>query len=239
MVKELDYSTGAKPLYAQLYDILVDKLHRGEYSKDDVLPTEADFQQMFGVSRITARRALSELANEGYVKRERGIGTLVLRNSKAPSINVTTNQRGDKAKKIERKNMSLTLVTPPQEVIEGLQLADNEQVVMLTRTLQREGETPSQINYIYLNLDIELDDISVFDRGLYWYLESLGHNIETHQDRLSAVLPNEFECKHLNISTDKPLLVRKRIGVDNTGKAIEFTVSKHISEDYEYIVEYR
>ena len=61
MKEELDYSPGAKPLYAQLHDILLGKLKAGEYKKNDVLPTEAEFEEIFGVSRITARRALAEL----------------------------------------------------------------------------------------------------------------------------------------------------------------------------------
>ncbi|MDV3454614.1 hypothetical protein RZS00_20990 [Klebsiella pneumoniae] len=50
MKEELDYSPGAKPLYAQLHDILLGKLKAGEYKKNDVLPTEAEFEEIFGVS---------------------------------------------------------------------------------------------------------------------------------------------------------------------------------------------
>ncbi|WP_427162909.1 GntR family transcriptional regulator [Klebsiella oxytoca] len=70
MKEELDYSRGAKPLYAQLHDILLEKLRTGAYKKNDVLPTEAEFEELFGVSRITARRALAELAAKGLVKRQ-------------------------------------------------------------------------------------------------------------------------------------------------------------------------
>ncbi len=79
MKEELDYSPGAKPLYAQLHDILLGKLKAGEYKKNDVLPTEAEFEEIFGVSRITAQRALNELALEGLVERMRGRGTIVAR----------------------------------------------------------------------------------------------------------------------------------------------------------------
>ncbi|MCS5932244.1 GntR family transcriptional regulator [Klebsiella pneumoniae subsp. pneumoniae] len=43
-----------------------------------MLPTEAEFEEIFGVSRITARRALAELAAKGLVKRQAGIGTMVI-----------------------------------------------------------------------------------------------------------------------------------------------------------------
>lgn len=84
MKKQLDYSTHSKPLYAQVYDILVDKLNKGEYRKNDTFPTEAEFQEMFGISRITARRALSELEKEGYVKRSRGLALSLFEILKKP-----------------------------------------------------------------------------------------------------------------------------------------------------------
>ena len=65
MKEELDYSPGAKPLYAQLHDILLGILKAGESKKNDVLPTEAEFEEIFGVCRITARRELAELAAKG------------------------------------------------------------------------------------------------------------------------------------------------------------------------------
>lgn len=86
MKEELDYSPGAKPLYAQLHDILLGKLKAGEYKKNDVLPTEAEFEEIFGVSRITARRALAELAAKGLVKRQAGIGTMVISTSEKQEV---------------------------------------------------------------------------------------------------------------------------------------------------------
>ena len=86
MKEELDYSRGAKPLYAQLHDILLEKLRTGAYKKNDVLPTEAEFEELFGVSRITARRALAELAAKGLVKRQAGIGTMVISTSEKQGV---------------------------------------------------------------------------------------------------------------------------------------------------------
>ena len=238
MVKKLDYSTGAKPLYAQLFDILVDKLHSGEFKKNDVLPTEAQFQAMFGVSRITARRALLELANKGYVKRERGIGTLVIRNSKEPSINVSTRLGGDLDQTIVRQNLSLARVAPPAEVQRVYGLEDTSTVLCLTRVLKRRCSKPSQINYVYLHPEISCDDITEFDNGLYFFMEKRQHNIESYRDSLTAGFPNESECEYLECEATTALLIRKRQGFDFERRVIEFTISKHISDDYEYIVEY-
>jgi len=64
-------------LYHQIYLILRQKIVDGIYPFDGRLPGEQDLVEIYGVSRITAKRALDELAAEGLVVRERGRGTRV------------------------------------------------------------------------------------------------------------------------------------------------------------------
>lgn len=65
------------PLYYQLKEILKDKIKAGDLEKGDKLPSERELEEDYGVSRMTARRALKELCNEGYVYRQQGRGTFV------------------------------------------------------------------------------------------------------------------------------------------------------------------
>lgn len=66
------------PLYHRLYVLIRDKIVSGEYQVGDLLPTEQDLLNQFGVSRITAKRALDDLAAEGLVERRRGMGSRVI-----------------------------------------------------------------------------------------------------------------------------------------------------------------
>lgn len=114
MKEELDYSRGAKPLYAQLHDILLEKLRTGAYKKNDVLPTEAEFEELFGVSRITARRALAELAAKGLVKRQAGIGTMVISTSEKQGVKTRIRLvDGQQQHSISRHNLTLEQLLPP------------------------------------------------------------------------------------------------------------------------------
>jgi len=65
------------PLYHRLYIILKEQIKNGIFAPGTTLPSEADLTQQYGVSRITAKRALDELALEGLVQRSRGKGTIV------------------------------------------------------------------------------------------------------------------------------------------------------------------
>lgn len=68
---------GPVPLYHQLKQIVRGEIERGLYKPGDRLPSEPEWIQKYGVSRITVRQALSELETEGVVVRRHGKGTYV------------------------------------------------------------------------------------------------------------------------------------------------------------------
>src|ERR1700733_10458496 len=65
------------PLHRQLFLVLHDEIARGAMAPGDALPTEQVLCDQFGVSRITVRRALADLAEQGYIERRHGVGSFV------------------------------------------------------------------------------------------------------------------------------------------------------------------
>lgn len=65
------------PLYEQLMQHLRAAILTGQYEEGAQLPPESELCEQYGVSRITARRALLELVNEGLLERRQGKGTFV------------------------------------------------------------------------------------------------------------------------------------------------------------------
>lgn len=65
------------PLYHQLHQFLRGRILLGEIGHGVQLPREQDLATRMGVSRVTMRRALNELAQEGLLHRRRGRGTRV------------------------------------------------------------------------------------------------------------------------------------------------------------------
>jgi GntR family transcriptional regulator len=74
------------PMYHQLYLILKDQIRSGLYEEGSLIPSEAKLQSRYGVSRITVRRAIAELENDGYVKRKKGKGSIVITREKYRDI---------------------------------------------------------------------------------------------------------------------------------------------------------
>lgn len=73
--------SSSRPLYIQIYEDLQNKINTGVYPIDSKLPAERELESIYSVSRITAQKAVNELANEGLVERKSGFGTTVKKKS--------------------------------------------------------------------------------------------------------------------------------------------------------------
>lgn len=78
------------PKYLQAYRVIVDRLKTGRYSIGGRLPTESELSQQFKLSRVTIRRALDMLVQDGYVERKQGSGYKVLTLSPASDTCLTS-----------------------------------------------------------------------------------------------------------------------------------------------------
>jgi GntR family transcriptional regulator len=65
------------PIYSQLNDKLRALLRGGEFKAGDKFPTEREIGERFGVSRVTANKAVSNLVAEGVLEFKKGVGTFV------------------------------------------------------------------------------------------------------------------------------------------------------------------
>lgn len=66
------------PQYQFLYETLRQQLHNGIYEIGSLLPSEKELQQAYKLTQPTIRQALSMLAEEGYIKKYQGKGSVVL-----------------------------------------------------------------------------------------------------------------------------------------------------------------
>ncbi|WP_134699702.1 GntR family transcriptional regulator [Ammoniphilus sp. YIM 78166] len=65
------------PLYIQLKDKIKEDIQQGKYKVGQQLPPESEICEVYGVSRITSRRAILDLVEEGILQRQQGKGTFV------------------------------------------------------------------------------------------------------------------------------------------------------------------
>lgn len=82
-------------LYQMIYDDIIEKMKSGDYKIGDQLPTEKQLAESFDVSRITSKKALELLAEEGYINRIRGKGSFIIKD-----VTSTVHEKVKKEKKI-------------------------------------------------------------------------------------------------------------------------------------------
>jgi DNA-binding GntR family transcriptional regulator len=67
----------SKPLYSQIQEYIAEMILSGKLPPDSKIQSEREFSEDLGVSRMTVRRAITELVNEGLLERRHGSGTYV------------------------------------------------------------------------------------------------------------------------------------------------------------------
>ncbi|MBO3746553.1 GntR family transcriptional regulator [Streptosporangiaceae bacterium NEAU-GS5] len=65
------------PIYKQLADIIRGQIERGEFAPGDLLPSEAELEAEYKIARLTVRRAVRELRDQGVAYTVQGEGTFV------------------------------------------------------------------------------------------------------------------------------------------------------------------
>ena len=144
-------------LYIQLTDILLSKIHSGEWLTGSQIPTEEDLCKSFDVSKITVRRAINNLAIEGYLEKLQGKGTFVRQGPQRSGIPMKTilvegvfqTEEGRQIKIIDKKVLSLQ----DEEVMSRLGPVLDRDIFYLCRLQVAQG-VPVLVNELYIPLRV-------------------------------------------------------------------------------------
>lgn len=215
------------PLYHQLFMILRGRIYSGDIALGDRLPSEQELCVEFGVSRITAKRSLNELAEAGLVIRERGRGTSVVR--RPPSPVVTSSIEGW-LENISLMGMTTTVnvlsfdyVEASPEVADALQIESRAIVQRSVRVRSLEGEPMSYLTTFVpedIGLQYDRDDLS--DQPLLHLLERAGVSVAAAQQTISADVADAKVGRALGIQVGVPLIEVVRVVEDTHARPVEF-----------------
>ena len=93
-----------KPLYVQIQEYIAELILSGKIPPDTKLPSERDFSQELDVSRMTVRRSVTELVNEGILERRHGSGTYVAR----PKVNYNARELINYVQAMQSRGIAVT-----------------------------------------------------------------------------------------------------------------------------------
>lgn len=212
-------SLSSKPLYLQVKDSLIEEIITGKYKPNEQLPSESELCDKYSVSRITIRKALQKLSEDGYLTRRQGKGTYVT-NIKIEKELISFNSYSQYIENIGEipKNKILSKETIPasylsKEIVNSLKV-DSETPILELKRLHYISEEPFVLETSYyslrffplLNTDIE-DNLSTYDilkskYNAYPY---------SSQKMLSGKLADSEMIKNLNLDNGENIFEIKEV----------------------------
>lgn len=130
-------------LHRQLYLLLKEQITSGRYRTGDLLPTQETLCRQFSISRITVRRALGDLVEDGFVRNRQGVGAFVTAKSNGGmKRGADFSFIGDMRRTLKETTMSILhfeVERCPAPIAAPLGLEDGEEAVHLVRTRSARG----------------------------------------------------------------------------------------------------
>jgi GntR family transcriptional regulator len=229
------------PLYYQLKQLLVDRIARGEWQPGDMLPTEEQLQEQYGLSRTTVRQAMKEMEFEGQISRFRGKGTFVskpkISHSPDPHFNLTAylTQQGLKP---GWRVIAAEWVPAPAEVADRLAIDIGAEVYRLRRLRLADNEPIGyHIAHVVRDLGLGIDESHLEEGGSLSYLRESGQLSESYANRtIEAILASEEVAKALEISKGSPILMIRRRVFNAEGTPVENMRAMYRGDRFQYQV---
>lgn len=234
---KLRVSSGEKPLWSQLYDILEERILNGFYPVGTNLPTEISLMDEFEVSRITVRQAMDKLLGAGLITRKRGKGTIVLERKDKVETNYVSSLNGidEKNNNTDRRVISVSYELPSVEAAYFFGTNKNIKCIKLVRGIYVDNELVS-IQETYLNPGLPLDPEMDFNTSMYKVMEENNCKITKIKEKISASVITAKEKKLFNITKNEAIITRVRNGFAGDIPA-EYTFSRYLATGYELLVE--
>lgn len=219
--------SGPVPLYHQIFLIIRNRIYAGNLAAGDRVPGEQDLCDEFGVSRITAKRALNELADAGLVIRERGRGTRVIQRPAVPAVtssiegwleNISLMSHSTKAQVLE-----FGYAAALDDIAAALELAPGSEVQRAVRIRRLDGQPMSYlVTYVPAEIGRHYTRTDLNSTPLLKLLEKAGVAVASARQSISATIADADIADALECPAGSPLIEVRRIVRDHNDRPVEY-----------------
>lgn len=226
------------PLYHQIFNILRARILAGDPAFGAQMPTEFGLADAFGVSRITAKRALDELANGGLVERQRGRGTHVIHRAKPMAMHVPLVGLLENlhilAETTEVKVIEFGQVVPPAPIREMFGLAPGEPLARAVRVRSHQGTPFGYYTSWTLTNHEDFNAQELGSSSRLKLFERLGIHLKQVRQSLSAVNADAVVAMHLQMEPGSAVLALERRSFDEAGRLVDLLNIQYHPEQFSY-----
>jgi len=203
----------AGPLYQKLKDHIIERIDNGEWRPAHQIPSEHELVSLFKVSRMTANRALKELAQEGLLERIPGVGTFVAE-AKAEShlfeIRNIADEVRHRGHTYTSKLLINNMVTATKEACNKMFLTPKSRVFH-TVLVHMENHIPIQLEDRYVNPEVvpEYGKKDFTSQTPSKYLLEVAP-LQKAEHVVTASMPSKRTMEQLHMDEGEPCLVLYR-----------------------------
>jgi len=229
-----------RPRYREIEQAIRQRLARLKPGAD--LPSDAQLCEEFDVSRMTARHAMNRLAQEGLVFRVRGRGTFVGEpptHRRANSLLSFSNEMRRQGRVPSSRLLGRALRPPTREEAVRLQLKDSEKVLWLRRIRLADGHPIAvESTRLHRRTAVAVLAADLQRESLHAVLVRAGCLPTRGRATISAEPAAADDARWLQMRKGDPMLVERRIILDQQGRPLEFTESRYPADRYALDVDF-
>lgn len=229
------------PIYHQLEKIIRQQIETDQLKAGDVLPSEREYAEINGISRMTVRQAITNLVNDRMLYRAKGKGTFVTEKKFEQNIQGLTSFTEDmKARGMKPSNQLLSFeIIPACSILANeLGIKEHGPVYEIKRVRTAQG-IPMALERTYISANlIQGLTKNIAEESLYAYIEqTLGLKISNGFQVIEATLANDEEVRHLDIREDSPILLIERTTYLDDQTVFEVAKTSYRADRYKFMID--
>jgi GntR family transcriptional regulator len=239
-----------RPVFRQISDHLRDLITSGRLGPGELLPSESQLVEHYGVTRTTVRQSLNLLKAEGLVLAEHGKGSYVRRR---PLVHRLGSDRFARRHREAGKaaflaeveaaggspavdQVTVTEEHPSPEIAGRLALKGRAKVVVRRRRYLIDGH-PVELATSFLPASLArgtaIAEPHTGPGGVYARLEEMGHRLDHFEEQVRARMPLPEEARALHLPAGVPVFHLVRTAYDTDSRAVEVCDTVMSSDVYE------
>jgi GntR family transcriptional regulator len=224
------------PKYYQLKEIIRDMVEKEELGVGQIIPSEREFCERYGISRMTARQAIMELVNESILYRVQGKGTFVAEKKiQHESALLTSFTQDMQARGMKTSSVVLGIeVESAGPIVARMFGVDPGVRIIRLRRVRDAGGEPMALETSHLLHEVAegILGADLTTRSLYEELSRLGVRIARAEQSYEAGLVGDAGAEHLSVPAGSPALLVERLTFDENDRPFEYVKSTYRADRY-------
>lgn len=231
------------PLYFQVKEYLKNQIQSGVYTESEMIPSERELSEEFGINRLTVRQAINELVQEGFLYRQRGVGTFVSKPKIEQPLARLTNFSTDMMNRgitPGAQVVSMKVVPAGKYVASQLKIDQGTNVIELVRVRTADGEPMAlEKSCLVYDLTKELLGMEMENVSLYKTLETVcGIKLVRAIQSIEIASIRPEEAPLLDIDPRDPVMqIERTTFTQDSDKPVEYVCSYYRADRYKFIIE--